>query len=82
MYRALQTGANLIRSGTTSPEAVRAAMRAMLDDAPIVDGVDYADVVDAATLATIDPLIGEVRLLVAARVGRARLIDNVGATVR
>ena len=39
---------------------------------------DYATVVDAATLDRPDVLDGELRLLVAAHLGRARLIDNVG----
>jgi pantothenate synthetase len=43
--------------------------------------LDYAEVVDAATFAVPDPLAGTLRLLVAARFGGARLIDNVGATV-
>ena len=38
------------------------------------------EVVDAATLAPVDPLAGALRLLGAARFGQARLIDNVGAT--
>ena len=33
------------------------------------------------TLQVVDPLAGELRLLAAARFGKARLIDNVGATV-
>ena len=41
---------------------------------------DYAVVVDPATLACPTEVSGEVRLLVAARVGPVRLIDNLGAT--
>jgi pantoate--beta-alanine ligase len=40
--------------------------------------LDYAAVVDAATLMPVTELRGECRALVAARVGSARLIDNVG----
>jgi pantoate--beta-alanine ligase len=50
----------------------------MIEAEPLAQ-LDYAEVVDAATLAPVDPLAGELRLLVAARFGRARLIDNVGA---
>jgi len=42
---------------------------------------DYAAVVHAATLERPDVLAGELRLLVAARVGSARLIDNLGLDV-
>jgi pantothenate synthetase len=41
--------------------------------------LDYAEVVDAADLTTPQRLSGEVRLLVAARLGQARLIDNTKA---
>ena len=37
----------------------------------------YAEV-RAADLKPIDPLHGELRLLIAAQLGRARLIDNLG----
>ena len=40
--------------------------------------VDYADLRDAATLASLDgPVLRPARLLVAARIGPARLIDNM-----
>jgi pantoate--beta-alanine ligase len=80
LHRALQAGVAAIAAGERAAAAVRATMRATLGAEPLA-AVDYADVVDAATLATVDPLRGEVRLLVAARFGRARLIDNLGATI-
>jgi pantoate--beta-alanine ligase len=55
-------------------------MRARLEAEPLAE-LDYAEVVDAATFQVPDPLHGTLRLLVAARFGRARLIDNVGASV-
>jgi pantoate--beta-alanine ligase len=42
--------------------------------------LDYADVVDAATLDPVDgPLADDARLLIAAWVGATRLIDNRAA---
>jgi pantothenate synthetase len=41
--------------------------------------VDYAEVANGADLTPLARLNGEVRLLVAAGLGRARLIDNLGA---
>jgi pantoate--beta-alanine ligase len=68
-----------VEGGERSAAAVRAAMHAVLD--PVAEAeVEYLEVVDAATLARVDPLAGELRLLAAARFGRARLIDNEGAT--
>jgi pantothenate synthetase len=40
-----------------------------------------SDVVDSATLEPPPTLTGSIRLLVAARLGRARLIDNIGVRV-
>lgn len=69
---ALRTTADL---WTGDAEVVRSALRSLLADADI--DVEYADVVDAATLA---PLTGmghrSARAIVAARVGGTRLIDN------
>ncbi len=67
-------------AGERDPAAVRAAMRAVLD--PVTEAeVDYLEIVDAATLAPVDPLQGELRLLGASRFGRARLLDNTGVTI-
>ena len=41
--------------------------------------LDYAEVVDAADLTVPTVLAGELRLLIAAKLGRARLIDTLGA---
>ena len=43
--------------------------------------LDYAEAVDAHDLSVPDRLSGDVRLLVAARVGTTRLIDNMGVTI-
>jgi pantoate--beta-alanine ligase len=80
LQRALQAGAAAIAAGETSTAAVTGIVAALVDAEPLAT-LDYAAVVDAATLAPVDPLRGEVRLLAAARFGKARLLDNVGATV-
>jgi pantoate--beta-alanine ligase len=80
LHRALQAGVAAVDGGVRDAAAVRAAMHGVLD--PVAEAeVDYLEVVDAATLQTVDPLDGELRLLGAARFGKARLIDNVGARV-
>ena len=81
LYQALRAGASAIEAGLRSAGEVRAIMRGLLDASPVIAALDYAEVVDGLTLQPVDPLAGELRLLVAARVGKARLIDNVGAKV-
>jgi len=82
LHRALEAGAGLVRSGERSGDAVRDLMAAVM---AAEDGVepDYAEVVDPATLGALGELAPgtEVRLLVAARVGTPRLLDNLGVTV-
>jgi pantoate--beta-alanine ligase len=51
-------------------------MRAVLLQEPGVD-IDYAEVADAETLAPAETIAGSAVLLVAARIGPTRLIDNL-----
>lgn len=80
LHRALGAGADAIRSGATDPEVVVAAMTAVVAAVPLFR-LDYAAVVEASSFTTPNPLSGELRLLVAARLGTTRLIDNLGVTV-
>ena len=80
LKRALDAGAALVESGETAADAVTAAMESVIATAPSAE-IDYAAAVSAATLRPEARLSGEVRLLVAARFGKARLIDNVGCRV-
>ncbi len=77
LWRSLQAGRDAIAEGSRDPDEVEAVMAAVLAAEPKASP-DYAAAVDAATLARPDVLGGELRLLVAARVGQARLIDNLG----
>jgi pantoate--beta-alanine ligase len=80
LHQALQEGVRLIRHGERDAIEVRTRMQGMITCARTGE-LDYAEVVDADTFEIPDPLAGNLRLLVAARFGRARLIDNVGVTV-
>ncbi|MYK89927.1 MAG: 4-phosphopantoate--beta-alanine ligase [Acidobacteria bacterium] len=81
LHRCLLAGAALIEAGERASAVVEAAMASVLAAEPLLGRVDYARVVDAATLARREPLRGELRLMVAAHLGGTRLIDNLGATV-
>jgi pantoate--beta-alanine ligase len=80
LHRALQAGRVRVEEGEGDPVRVRAAMTAVLVAEPLVTP-DYAAVVDPDTLRAPTEIAGAVRLLVAARVGPVRLIDNEGVVV-
>jgi pantoate--beta-alanine ligase len=80
LYTALRAGAATIAEGERDPAAVRELMAGIIQAEPLAE-LDYAAVVDADSFLVPDPLTGNLRLLVAVRFGRARLIDNVGVTV-
>ena len=73
LYAALSAGRDSLTSGA-GPDAAREVMRRALDDARVE--VDYAEVVDPSSFG---PPIhgGDALLVVAAYVGRTRLIDNL-----
>lgn len=80
LKRALDAGVALVEAGETDPAVVEAAMAELIATAR--HGVaDYVAAVPVDTLVADGPLAGEIRLLVAVRFGRARLIDNVGCRV-
>lgn len=76
---ALDEGMRLIESGTATAEDVRNAMAELIRTEPSAV-LDYVEITDPQTLEPIEQVSGEVRLFVAATFGRARLIDNCGAT--
>jgi pantoate--beta-alanine ligase len=79
LYWSLLAGKRAIEEeGTVEVAQVRNAMLEVLRAQPLVR-VEYAAVVSVPTLEPLDVVEGTARLLVAARVGGARLIDNLGA---
>jgi pantoate--beta-alanine ligase len=79
LYWSLLAGKRAVEErGETDPARVAAAIAEALARHPEFR-LDYAAVVDPSTLATPERIEAPVRLLAAARLGRARLIDNVPA---
>ena len=76
LFRALTAGEELIRAGVREPEKVRQKMRAVMLSEQGVE-VDYAEVADPDSLVRLETLGGGAVLLIAARIGSTRLIDNL-----
>ncbi|WP_258360637.1 pantoate--beta-alanine ligase [Moorella sulfitireducens (nom. illeg.)] len=81
LYRALNTGAALIRSGERRAAVVRDAMAQEILSRPRTR-IDYVAVNDAETLEPLDEIRGRVLLALAAWVGETRLIDNMIVEVK
>lgn len=73
--RALGAAATAIETGGDVAEALAKAESALLENG--FQSVDYVALCDAATLQPVASLERPARLLAAARIGAARLIDNV-----
>lgn len=81
LSRALQEAAAAVTAGERAPDAVHRVLAGLVATEPKVE-LDYAEVVDATDLTPVTILAGEVLVAVAARVGRARLIDNMALSVK
>jgi pantoate--beta-alanine ligase len=75
---ALDAGVAAVEAGERDTATVERRMAEVVAGEPRAT-LDYAAAVDAASLRSSPSLEGEIRLLIAARVGPARLIDNVAA---
>lgn len=75
LSRALVAGIDLIAGGESSPAAVEQVMAATVQREPLAE-LDYAAVRDPETLGELGTIADRVRLLMAARIGTTRLIDN------
>ncbi len=76
LWGALQAVHQLYAEGVTAVEDLEAEMHRKLEQSG-VDAVDYAKVVDLETLQSLQQLDGPAIALIAARVGKTRLIDNL-----
>ncbi len=81
LSQSLEGAAIAANDGERDSRALETRVRAIVGDQPLV-ALEYAEVRDARTLEPVATIAGEVVLAVAAKVGRARLIDNVVLTVR
>lgn len=78
IYRALSEAAELVRAGERNSGKIRSLLRDRISPcAP----VDYAEIVDANTLRRVEPLAGDLRILVSADFNGVHLFDNIGVSI-
>jgi pantoate--beta-alanine ligase len=75
LYRSLEAVRNEITAGERSPVELLSSLRRVIDAEPGAH-VEYAEIVDAETFEPVGTLARASYVLIAARVGNTRLIDN------
>jgi pantoate--beta-alanine ligase len=76
IYRALTTAEQFVKAGVKEPETLKSRMQAVLQEERGIS-IDYCEVADPESLAPLAAVRDGAVLLVAVRLGRARLIDNI-----
>ena len=76
LRRSLLLAESLYNDGERSAETIRVRIQELLASEPLVEPV-YVSVADVATLMELETIEGKALVSLAARVGKARLIDNV-----
>jgi pantoate--beta-alanine ligase len=76
IYRSLSSAEHMAKAGAREPEKLKNKMLAVLREDPAIV-IDYVEVVDHETLEPLSSGKDVMVLLVAVRIGRTRLIDNI-----
>ncbi len=76
IHRALSAAEQLVKAGVKEPEKVKNKTQAVLKEEPGLS-IDYIEVADPESLAPLSIMKGAAVILVAVRLGRTRLIDNM-----
>jgi len=76
IYRALSAAEQLAKSGTRQPEALKNKIQAVVREEKGIE-IDYLEIADPESLAPLASAQDGMVLLIAVRIGRTRLIDNL-----
>ncbi len=76
IHRALSAAEHLALAGVKEPEKLRNKMRAVFAEEKTIT-IDYIEIADSESLETLDTVRGKAVILVAVRLGKTRLIDNL-----
>ncbi len=77
IYQALSAARQIWETGETDAERLRGAVREILQQEPLLSGIDYVSVADLSTLRELEQVNGPAMVSTAVRMGKTRLIDNV-----
>lgn len=78
LSRSLRLASAAVNDGETDSAAIRTLVEAEVGAEPLAE-LDYVSVVDARSLVSVERVGAGTRILMAAQVGPARLIDNIDA---
>jgi len=76
LYRALGAARKRIQGGERSSEPLRRAMSVSVASEPLI-ALEYVEIVDPKSFQPVEEVEGLVVLVIAATIGRTRLIDNI-----
>ncbi len=76
IYRTLSAAEQLAKTGVRQPEALKSKIQAVVREEKGVE-LDYLEIVDPESLARLESAQDRMVLLIAVRIGRTRLIDNL-----
>jgi pantoate--beta-alanine ligase len=76
LYKSLTAVRGSWESGDRSGEVLRSVMNAVLESEPLADP-QYVSIADVDTFEEIETAVDSARALLAVRIGKARLIDNL-----
>ncbi len=77
LYRGLCRAHRLRMEGVMQGDHLRKAVRAALEEEPLVQEIDYVSVADGETLEELSAVSGRAMVSAAIRMGKVRLIDNI-----
>ena len=75
LSRAVALGLSMAEKGEKSAAKITDAMKSLIEEEPLAR-IDYVKAVDAATIAPVTEMAGEVLVALAVYIGKTRLIDN------
>jgi pantoate--beta-alanine ligase len=76
IYRALSAAEQLAKTGTRQPDALKNKIQAVVREEKGIE-IDYLEIADPESLAPLVSAQDDIVLLIAVRIGRTRLIDNL-----